>query len=168
MEDTSPISGLVKIAAIGGFVKLPDGKEYRLGPLSFGDWGEFDARIITYRTDPFERAVAMLPKIPANLQEFAIRTAIECVGSSTRMVSEKERQNYFMSPEGACVSVWLAARKNHPEIDCLQKAEPIAEYMLKEGLLAFAAWLDKLIGIFSDMKNLGNLPGQSQTKAAAV
>ncbi len=142
------------VAGVAGCVTIGE-REYRLAPLTLGDFAEIKAYLVSRRKSPLASLNEQLDRVDkkyhAELMRAALREA--CAG---RAASDAEIDEYLQTFEGAAHLFWLMCRAAHPEMDSFDRARSVLAEYDGPRLLELQGLLDQATGFISDTALLGN------------
>ncbi len=107
-ETLATVTAAESVVAIGG-------RSYRLAPLTVRDYGELEARLVSQRPDPVQRAADALSSFPPEQQETVLREALARADADSR-VSADELHAYCRTRDGLSYVFWLMLRRSQPEL----------------------------------------------------
>lgn len=138
------------------------GKTYQLSPLGLEDYGEIKNHILNSRKDPMQiLRETDYTGMPQAVIDSLTKHAFEACRKNDE-ISPDDIYSFMNTPEGMPFTLWVTARRNHPEVDTLEKAQALFKDLCDElgeaGIEEFVKRRDQAAGIDA----AGNSTGQEQ------
>lgn len=139
------------------------GKKYTLSAFSLGVLPEMEAYIISKREDPIPWATRACMVAPSEQHKVIWEVAME-KSIRARSVTEQEMDEFRRTSIGNAWLFWVACRKNHPEVDSVEKALEIIGTATEEE----QELMNSEVLVASGEADLGNSTGLPATAAVAA
>ena len=99
-----------------------DGVDYWMEPLTLGDWGIIEQRLLKGRRNPLEVAKENLAGLKPDEKRALLESALKQASSAQKATAD-ELMDYTATPPGMGLKFWLSIRKQNPQITEARAAE---------------------------------------------